>query len=175
MNRIGTVRPFAAVPKGRALELLPRSRRARRHRRIYQFKPCGECRTLRPTMGIDIYAVWKGQTEAEKTAQYGCAFSSVGGHTGYLREAYHGVPYATKFLCREAFESATCRAPISAEVLHARLPETLRLAEERERQVYEETDEHEIELVRQSFRDFVALCEAKEQETGEPVAIVASY
>ena|SRR5579862_4706688 len=126
-------------------------------------------------MGIDIYAVWKGQTEAEKADQYAATFSVRHGHAGYLREAYHGVPYATKFLCREAFESATCRAPISAEVLRARLPETLHLAEERERLVYEETDEHEIELVRQSFRDFVALCEAKEQETGEPVSIIASY
>jgi hypothetical protein len=126
-------------------------------------------------MGIDIYAVWKGQTEAEKTAQYECAFSSVGGHTGYLREAYHGMPYATKFLCREAFESDSCGAPISAEVLRERLAETLRLAEERARRVYEETDEHEIELVRQSFRDFVALCETKEKTTGEPVCIVASY
>jgi hypothetical protein len=126
-------------------------------------------------MGIDIYAVWRGQTEAEETAQYKCAFTATGGHTGYLREAYHGAPYATKFLCREAFESAACRAPISAEVLRRRLPEALRLVEERERQVYEETDEHEIELIRQSFRDFVALCEAKEEETGEPVTIVASY
>jgi len=59
--------------------------------------------------------------------------------------------------------------------LRARLPQTLKLAEERERQVYGQTDEQEIELVRQSFRNFVALCEAKERETGEPVAIVASY
>ncbi|HLH56542.1 MAG TPA: hypothetical protein VKY92_23355 [Verrucomicrobiae bacterium] len=51
----------------------------------------------------------------------------------------------------------------------------MKLAEERERQVYGQTDEQEIELVRQSFRNFVALCEAKERETGEPVAIVASY
>jgi hypothetical protein len=126
-------------------------------------------------MGIDIYAVWKDQTQGEKTAQYESTFSCVAGRTGYLREAYHGAPYATKFLCREAFESLSARAPIAAEVLRARLPETLRLAEEREREVYEETDEHEIELVLQSFRDFVALCEAKERETGEPVAIVASY
>lgn len=34
-----------------------------------------------------------------------------------MAEVYHRVPYATKFLCREAFESATCRAPISTDIL----------------------------------------------------------
>ena len=126
-------------------------------------------------MGIDIYTVWKGQTEAQRIAQHQCVFRSTAGRTGYLREAYHGAPYATKHLCPEAFVSATARAPIPASILRARLPETLRLAEKRERQVYGETDEHEIELVLQSFRDFVALCEAKERETGEPVVIIASY
>jgi predicted Rossmann fold nucleotide-binding protein DprA/Smf involved in DNA uptake len=45
-------------------------------------------------MGIDIYARWKGQTRQEQEAQY-TGFSVVHGHLGYLREAYHGEPYAT--------------------------------------------------------------------------------
>ena len=86
-----------------------------------------------------------------------------------------GFPYATKHLCREAFESDTGSAPIPAKVLRRRLPVTLQLAEQRERELYEETDEKEIAQVLQSYRDFVALCERKEQETRKPVEIVASY
>jgi hypothetical protein len=125
-------------------------------------------------MGIDIYAKWHGQTDLEESAQIS-GFSVLHGHLGYLREAYHGQPYATKHLCREAFESDGNRVRIPAAVLRERLPETLRLADERERTVYRETDEAEIGLVLKSFRDFVELCERKERETGEPVLITASY
>lgn len=124
-------------------------------------------------MGIDIYARWKGQTASEKEAQDEGLWSDHHGHVGYLREAYHGEPYATRFLCGEAFESG--RATIPAEVLKERLPETLRLAEKRERVVYEETEPAEIAAVLKSFRDFVALCDEKERETGQPVEIVASF
>lgn len=125
-------------------------------------------------MGIDIYAEWKGQTKEEKEAQV-TGFSVVHGNVGYLREAYHGEPYATRFLVREAFESKTGRAAICANVLRARLPETLDLVEERQREVYNETDSREIAKVKRSFTDFVELCEEKERETGEPVTIIASY
>ena len=53
-------------------------------------------------MGIDIYARWEGQTEAEKEAQY-TGFSTTAGAVGYLREAYHGGPYVTQWLMPEAF------------------------------------------------------------------------
>jgi hypothetical protein len=49
-------------------------------------------------MGIDIYARWKGQTAEEKKAQL-AGFSLEHGHVGYLREAYHGNPCATMYLC----------------------------------------------------------------------------
>jgi hypothetical protein len=54
------------------------------------------------------------------------------------------------------------------------LPHTLALVEERERKIYQSTDE-EIEDMKQSYHDFVALCEEKEKETGEPVLVIASY
>lgn len=125
-------------------------------------------------MGIDIYAVWKGRTKEEEKAQV-TGFSVVSGHVGYLREAYHGEPYATRHLCREAFASETGEALIPAAVLRERLPETLRLAEERERRVYHETDPAHVEDVKRSFTDFVELCEAKERATGEAVTVIASY
>lgn len=125
-------------------------------------------------MGIDIYAKWNGQTKEEKEAQV-TGFSVVHGHVGYLREAYHGEPYATRYLVREAFENKDAKAAIPAAVLRERLPETLALVEEREREVYKETDSRETAKVKRSFADFVELCETKERETGEPVTIIASY
>jgi hypothetical protein len=124
-------------------------------------------------MGIDIYTRWKGQTDEETQAQM-TGFSVVHGHVGYLREAYHGEPYATKYLLREAFEHPDrCRIP--ASVLRSRLPHTLALVEERQRKVYDETDAKTIAEVKQSFVNFVELCEAKERETGAPVLVIASF
>lgn len=125
-------------------------------------------------MGIDIYAVWAGQTKKDAKAQI-TGFSVEHGHVGYLREAYHGEPYATRHLCQEAFDSPKACAQIPASVLRERLPETLRLAEKRERVVYRVKKRKDMRAVLKSFRDFVALCERKERETGEPVMIQASW
>lgn len=54
-------------------------------------------------MGIDVYAKWDGQTDAERDAQI-TGFSIAHGHVGYLREAYHGEPYATKVLFPECWD-----------------------------------------------------------------------
>ena len=126
-------------------------------------------------MGIDIYAKWDGMTEAEEAAQLTVWASAEDGHLGYLREAYHGEPYATRVLVEEAFLHAHGRASIGADLLQARLPEVLELAERREREVYSVTDAVEIERVLKSYRDFVALCAQKEKETGEPYLIFASW
>jgi len=123
-------------------------------------------------MGIDIYAEWDGMSDAEKHQQ-SCGFSVVHGYVGYLREAYHGEPYATKVLVPEAFEEL--RVPIHAATLRDRLPAALVVAEAREHQVYGVTSPAQIERVLKSYRDFVGLCERKERETGEPCLIIASY
>src|SRR5258706_10149339 len=125
-------------------------------------------------MGIEIYAKWDGQTALEEDDQIN-AFSVLHGNVGYLCEEYDGAPYAMKYLCREAFESDDRRDRISAALLRERLPFTLKLADERERTVYRQSDEAEIALVLRSYRDFVELCERKERETGEPVLIEASF
>lgn len=54
-------------------------------------------------MGIDVYLKPKNQTEEEREAQL-TGFSIVDGHNGYLREAYHGGPYATQILLPECWE-----------------------------------------------------------------------
>ena len=124
-------------------------------------------------MGIDIYARWKGITEEEKDAQY-TGYSVIAGNVGYLREAYHGGPYATKELVKEAFESDTGKAPIEAKVLRERLPKVLETVAIRAKNIYNSSEE-DIEEVQKSFSDFVELCERKEEETGEPCTVVASY
>jgi hypothetical protein len=123
-------------------------------------------------MGIDIYAEWRGMTEEESNAQI-TGFDAAAGHVGYLREAYHGEPYATRVLVPEAFEKG--EAAIPAGLLRERLPAALAAAEQREKTVYGETDPLEIQRVLDSFRNFVELCERKEAETGQPCRITASY
>ena len=54
-------------------------------------------------MGIDIYAKWDRMSRQEEAAQI-TGFSVEHGHVGYLREAYHGEPYATKVFVPQAFE-----------------------------------------------------------------------
>jgi hypothetical protein len=124
-------------------------------------------------MGIDIYAKWDGITEAEEAAQMKAWASVEDGDIGYLREAYHGEPYATRRLVPEAFMYG--RAKISAVSLRQRLQETLEVAERRERKLYGATNVEDIEHVLKSYRDFVALCAQKEFETGQPCLIIASF
>jgi hypothetical protein len=125
-------------------------------------------------MGIDIYAKWDRMTMQDEAEQARGILSAEHGHVGYLREAYHGEPYATHVpLVPEAFTYG--RAHIDAATLQDRLSETLHVAEKRERSVYGETDDDEIERVLKSYRDFVELCARKEEETGVPCLVIASY
>ena len=173
-------------------------------------------------MGIDIYLKWENQTEEERRGQI-TGFSVTHGRAGYLREAYHGGPYATHILVREAFESDDSTAEISAAVMRERLthvtepargvdggsrvaeavynllrattsgtvecgasdqlfsthttdPETVEgCVRLRCARIYPDMNEEEVEEYVQSFRDFVALAEVKERETGKPCTVYASY
>lgn len=86
-------------------------------------------------MGIDIYARWNGQTKRERKAQV-TGFSAIHGHVGYLREAYHGGPYVTRFFVREAFEAKEAKADISAATMRLRLPQAVLLALYRHDKIY---------------------------------------
>jgi hypothetical protein len=68
----------------------------------------------------------------------------------------HGEPYTTKVLVPEAFEEH--RVPIYADTLRDRLPATLIVADEREREIYGVMDEAEINRILKSYSDFVELC-----------------
>jgi hypothetical protein len=125
-------------------------------------------------MGIDIYMEWEGQTEAEKKAQI-TGFSVTAGRVGYLREAYHGDPYATRALVPEAFFSHDGKAAIPARTMRDRLDTARAAVEVRERTIYKQTDAKAIAKVAKSFSDFVRLAERMEKKTGKPVVVVASY
>jgi hypothetical protein len=126
-------------------------------------------------MGIDVYMRWKEQTEDERKAQY-TGFSIAHGHIGYLREAYHGGPYATKVLFPEGWMDGEydneLGIPIKAITLRERLPATIIAAIERASIVYhEEIDENAPEV--KAFKDFVELAERVEAN-GKQVYIYVS-
>lgn len=121
-------------------------------------------------MGIDIYLKWTGQTEEEKDAQI-TGFDITAGRVGYLREAYHGEPYATRILVPEAFEEIAMYVEgyeYQATTLRERLAETLAAVEERYR------GSEIVEPAKQSYIDFVELAEKKEAE-GKRIYVYASY
>ncbi|MBA0084838.1 MAG: hypothetical protein HRJ53_07575 [Acidobacteria bacterium Pan2503] len=123
-------------------------------------------------MGIDVYLKWEGQTEDEEKAQY-TGFSVVSGDVGYLREAYHGGPYATTVLCAECFEGNPTKT-IPAITLIERLPDAIKACIERHRVRYQEEigpDDPECK----AFADFVRLAAEKEAQTGKPCTVYASY
>jgi hypothetical protein len=124
-------------------------------------------------MGIDVYMQWDGMTEAEKQAQI-TGFAIDKGETGYLREAYHGQPYATRLLVPEAFEAEDAEANIPAAIMRERLPEVIKTAIRRGKKVYQEELTPRSPEVK-AFTDFVNLATRKEKELGKPVKIIASY
>jgi hypothetical protein len=129
-------------------------------------------------MGIDIYATWRDQSAADRDKQVAAWLSAADGDVGYLREAYHGEPYATRVLMPEAFDLETYPegAPIPAATLRKRLRKTLAVARARQLIVYKEpAGSEDTKMVCKSFTDFVELCEVMERATGEPCIIKSSY
>lgn len=114
-------------------------------------------------MGIDVYLRWDDQTDAEQKAQI-TGFDIHSGNVGYLREAYHGGPYATKVLVPEAFDyDGEDGKPYKAAMLRKRLPATIQAAIERSLAVYQERITEKHKTVR-AFVEFVELAEQKEAE-----------
>lgn len=149
-------------------------------------------------MGIDIYLEWDGMTEDERKVRC-TGFDTTAGNVGYLREAYHGAPYATETLVFEAFEwtenigrlmsnaeangseldddlvNLLARGvPIRAEALRERLPDTLEKAQERIDTIYPDTFTDLADKQLQAYTDFVELAERKQAE-GKNIYVYASY
>ena len=123
-------------------------------------------------MGIDIYMRWDGMTEEDRDKQI-TGFDATVGEVGYLREAYHGKIFATKYLVKEAFAKDAGEVYISPKELRKRLPLTKEIVIQRFRDVYKEEIEEDNVFVK-AFEDFVKLSEALEEEGRKPT-IYASY
>ena len=123
-------------------------------------------------MGIDIYMRWDGMTEEDREKQY-TGFDATVGEVGYLREAYHGGPYATHYLVEVAFEDGADDVHIPAKELRKRLPLTKEIVIQRFRDVYKEEIEEDNVFVK-AFEDFVKLSEALEEEGRKPT-VYASF
>lgn len=103
-------------------------------------------------MGIDVYLSWDGKTEEEQQAQY-TGFSTVAGNAGYLREAYHGSPYATHALFpRDYWEITQEEADAGGKLadialLKSRLAQTVMVAAYRNAMLYQQgTDPAYVDL-----------------------------
>jgi hypothetical protein len=91
-------------------------------------------------MGIDVYLHWKGQRSGEMAAQL-TGFRIDKGNVGYLREGYHGGPYATMALLPEGWDDdikldEDGTFTIEAKTLRERLPATIMVAIYRRETVY---------------------------------------
>jgi len=123
-------------------------------------------------MGIDIYMRWDGMTKGDREKQI-TGFDATVGDVGYLREAYHGGPYATRYLVEEAFEEGAGNIHIPAKELRKRLPLTKDIVIQRAKEVYKE-ELTEDDVIVKAFEDFVKLGEALEEEGRKPT-IYACY
>ena len=123
-------------------------------------------------MGIDIYMRWEGMTEEDRDKQI-AGFDATVGEVGYLREAYHGSPYATRYLVEEAFEDGADYVHIPAKELRKRLPLTKEIVIQRFKDVYKEEIEEDNVFVK-AYEDFVKLSEALEEQGRKPT-IYASW
>ena len=123
-------------------------------------------------MGIDIYMRWDGMTEGDREKQI-TGFDATVGDVGYLREAYHGGPSATRYLVSEAFKKGAGDVRIPAKKLRERLPLTKEIVIQRAKEVYKE-ELTEDDAVVKAFEDFVKLGEVLEEEGRKPT-VYASY
>ena len=138
-------------------------------------------------MGIDCYNQTAQDLNGNDSGQ---GFDITAGDKGYLREAYHGSPYATHYLLNECFEIDEVQGTLSgtdkgieykiqvfipAKLLRERLPKTLEIVRERYLKVYKDANEKEIKVAQKSFIDFVELAEKIEEKEGKSCEFYASF
>ncbi len=139
-------------------------------------------------MGIDILLSWDAMRDTERKAQL-TGFRVDAGDVGYLREAYHGGPYATQLLVPEAFHTQQLgvtaardagfdvdeRAAvyIAGATLRGRLEAVCGVVIRRAAKVYGDALTLDSPEVR-AFVDFVSLVERLERE-GRCPRVFASF
>ena len=124
-------------------------------------------------MGIDIYMRWDGMTEDDRQKQY-TGFDATVGEVGYLREAYHGSPYATHYFVQEAFEDEEYDGvAIPSDTLLQRVPLAVDIHIQRHKEIYKEDVKKEDKSAR-AFGEFAKLVQDLERQGKNP-KIRASY
>jgi hypothetical protein len=124
-------------------------------------------------MAIEIAARWDRMTMQDVAAQFSAQCLGSRGNVGYLSETYFGGPYPTEMLAPEALRYG--RARIAAAELERRLPDALYEIETRELGFsYTAQGEQNARRLQKEYREFVALCAHKEEETGIPCLIVTN-
>ena len=124
-------------------------------------------------MGIDVYVEWDKRTEEEREKQY-TGFSIESGDVGYLREAYHGSPYATHYFVQEAFEDDKYDGvAIPSDTLLERVPLAVDIHIQRHKEIYKEDVKREDKSAR-AFGEFAKLVQDLEKQGKNP-KIRASY
>ena len=125
-------------------------------------------------MGIDVYLRWDLQTD-EQVDQQLCGFRTDRGNAGYLREAYHGEPYATRLLVPAAFDpDRAAPVSVSASTLRDRLPAAMSATIERERTLYNDPMPNEDTPAVKSMAEFVELA-TKLEDAGLAFTVEASW
>jgi hypothetical protein len=124
-------------------------------------------------MGIDIYARYRGQPQEVITRHIREFFSDSAASDGHLHEAYDGEPYITRLFVGEAFRTGAAEIP--AAILRHRLATAVRLARQREREIYGTTDRKKIRAAGDRYVNFFKYCEAVEKLTGKPATTIASF
>ena len=124
-------------------------------------------------MGIDVYVEWDKRTEEEHDRQI-TGFSIESGDAGYLREAYHGSPYATHYFVQEAFEDEEYDGvAIPSDTLLQRVPLAVDIHIQRHKEIYKEDVKKEDKSAR-AFGEFAKLVQDLERQGKKP-KIRASY
>ena len=112
-------------------------------------------------------------TVQDVAAQFSAQCLGSRGNVGYLSETYSGGPYPTEMLAPDAFRYG--RARIAAVDLERRLPDALYEIETRELGFnYSAQGGQNAQRTQKEYREFVALCAHKEEETGIPCLIVTN-
>lgn len=112
-------------------------------------------------MGIDVYLNWKRMKKADREAQH-TGWRVDAGNVGYLREAYHGGPYATRVLLPEGWQDAACEDDdgmfaIPAQTLRERLPAAVLTALYREEVIYKQGSNPGVVIADDGDGDVVSL------------------
>jgi len=124
-------------------------------------------------MGIDVYLKWTDMTKGDKQAEI-TGFDIYKGDVGYLREAYHGGPYATEVLVSENWDKQPKGGfAIANSVLQERLPLVVATAKARAKLIYKAQTE-EQDMTAQAFIDFVAFHKEKEDAGLNPKIVISA-